>query len=430
MNKRGNFVIGIAILFFFLLGYLALPQFSIRVGETVIDITGLNLKLLFKDSNLGDFKRGEGIFPTIVKTIKVNVDLTGDTNLQLELFLKMVKERIDYSGLYQIGVEGKIVGNEYFVLLEFPEYFSEIEYISNLLLAPGSISFSPDPRTDENSTETTPKEPVTLKDYDIEGSINSDYLDQLNGVPIGNHLVFKFKDSALEEFNKAMLNNNGLIIMNIDSLPAFSIIRHDSQSEYVRAIPNNFFTDNNQKNIYLNITKTYFLSNAPLTLSTQPVEGTQIISPVYGRDGATFIAVSFIITAALLGIAVLIKRNLTYTITFTLMAGTYIFLNVVILKLFGATLSIYTVIGFIAVYLLGVFNAVELLEENTITVKEKLWRFRNIGLFILFLSAALFQLTNISWAYDILSVLLVGGFSLLTVNSLNFKALIKIYLNK
>lgn len=430
MNKHGNLLTKIAIVAFLLLGYLALPQFSVKIGESTIDVTGLNLKLLFKDSNLGDFRRGEGIFSTVIKTVKVNVDLTGDTNSQFESFLKSVKERIDYSGLYQIGVEGKIVGDEYFVLLKFPEYYSEVEYISNLLLAPGNISFSPDPRTEENSTETEPKEPVSLKDYDIEGSINSDYLDQLNGVPIGNHLVFKFKDSALEEFNKSMLNNSGLIIMNIDSLPSYSIIRHDSQSEYVRAIPNNFFADNNQKNIYLNITKTYFLSSAPLTLSTQPVEGTQIISPVYGRDGATFIAVSFIITAALLAIVILVKRNLAYAISFTLMAGTYIFLNVVILKLFGATLSIYTVTGFIAIYLLGVFNAVELLEKTDLTTKEKLWQFRSIGLFILVLAAALFQLTNISWAYDILSVLLVGGFSLLVVNSLNFKALVKIYLNK
>ena len=196
MNKHGNLLTKIAIVAFLLLGYLALPQFSVKIGESTIDVTGLNLKLLFKDSNLGDFRRGEGIFSTVIKTVKVNVDLTGDTNSQFESFLKSVKERIDYSGLYQIGVEGKIVGDEYFVLLKFPEYYSEVEYISNLLLAPGNISVSPDPRTEENSTETEPKEPVSLKDYDIEGSINSDYLDQLNGVPIGNHLVFKFKDSA------------------------------------------------------------------------------------------------------------------------------------------------------------------------------------------------------------------------------------------
>lgn len=427
-----KFSLIISIIIFFVLGYLSLPQFVISIGETKLEIKGLDLKLIFPNSNLGDFRRGEGLFATKEKKVSLILPetLTGTEKEEItSQFLDIVRERIKFSGFYTVNARAVNESGEYFIVLSFPEYFENLEQAASLLVAPGVITFSADPSlAEDGNTSALPA--VTLHDYDIEGTISSDYIDQLNNVPIGNHLVFRFKESKLIDFTDTMVNNQGLILMNVDGLPAFSVIRHDTKTESVRAIPNNFFADLNQKNLYLNIVRTYFLTEAPLAVRTELSNGATTMPALFVTEGATTLAIAFMLTAFVFAITFLIKKRIRGLFSFVFMFGSYIFLTVVLLKLPGATLSIYSIIGFILIYLYGLFNVVTIINASKEELKNLLFRFKNASFFLLILAAVLFQLTNIYWLNDFISVILIGSISSLVVNSFNFKELSTILYQK
>ncbi len=407
----------IVILFILIFGLLALPQFHINVGDKIIEFPDINLSLLDPNSKLGNFKRSIGLYPS--KEVKATIDFGTvpiDQNTKesiLTQYIDVITQRINYAGLTDLKVRGEHNNTDYSIVITYPDYYTDTITFTQWLTAQGKISFV------NESGDTL--NPLNIHDYDIEGSIGIDYLEQ-----VGNHLTFKIKvEKATELANALRSSSNNAIIMSIDGNPLYVIIAHNTLSYYVRAIAN---VPEINKNSLLYITRTYFLTNTPLEFKMNVAETETNVTAIYATDGGSILGLAFILSAVILFVSAASVYKFKGAIAFSVMLASYLAFIIVILKLLSATLSIATVAGFIISYIIGVIVIWNLLKKNPEDNKNEFDKYLLFSALILIISIVIYKLMpNLYIFNDFIGVMIIASISLVLMIAFNFRELLKMY---
>lgn len=406
----------IVILFAIILGILALPQFHFTIGDKEFRFPDVSLSLIDSNSKLGNFKKSVGLYPS--KEVKASIDFgttpfnSDEKSVILNQYIDIINQRIAYSGLTDLKARGETNNSDYSIIITYPDYYTDKVTFTKWLTAQGKISF-----LNENGDSLNP---LDIYDYDIDVSIGIDYLEK-----VGNHLVFKIKaDKTTTLANALGSSSNSAIVMGIDDSPAYIVVAHSTLSGYVRAIANT--TDAN-KNAYLYITRTYFLTDKPLEYKMNVASEEINVPSTYATDGGSILGIAFVLSAVALLIGAVSRYKFKGAVTFGLMLTSYISLIIVLLKLLSAPLSIATVFGFIIAYIIGViviWNILKLNPEESRSQFNKHLLFSGI---LLITTIAVYKLMpNLYIFNDLIGVLVIASLSLGLMVFFNFKELLKL----
>jgi hypothetical protein len=410
----------IAIILTIIFGLLAIPQFKVKLGENEYSYPNIDLSFLNSNSKLGNFQKGEGLYGSNIVSATVNFDETqtpDQKQIELETLLNTIQQRIDYSENSVIKLSGEVTNSEYKLNFEFPQYISNpIQYVK-WLTSDGLVTFASDPQL---STL-----PVNLTDKDIDGEVSVTYLDIPNSQPYKTHFVFKIEESKVEDLKSALANQSQVFLMQIDDQP-FGVITYERTTftNIVRAIPVGQFANELDKENYLKIAKTYFLSE-PLNYSLTVSDNVKQTNRQYALEGAQILAVTLILSALAITIHIYSKFGLKRTISYILSIASFSLLLIVLMKFLGVALSIYVLIGFIMIFFVAIMNIISLLKttENNHILKT----FRNLSVVLMITLAFSYKLNLIGVQLsNMVIVLFLGFFVLLIMNSFFFKQFLSI----
>jgi hypothetical protein len=113
----------------------------------------------------------------------------------------------------------------------------------------------------------------------------------------------------------------------------------------------------------LRVLATYLLGQSDIKLSYVSPQ-LQQLQPVYGLEGKSYVAIAFILSAAIIGLWLagsLTKKALG---AFALSAAFYLFLATSLLKIAAVALSSGMILGFIAMYVIGISLILYVLQEE------------------------------------------------------------------
>ncbi len=399
------------LLFIFILGLLALPQFQLKIGDSIFTYPNIDFSLIESKSKLGNFQRSFGIYPSKEFSADVVLDASksdADKQKEFENILDIINKRLAYASLYDLKVRGEFTSGKYSIKLTFPDYYTEADKLAKYILGKGEISF----------IDYVNQSPLNLKDYDIEGSINSAY-DERNLI---NVLEFKFKEDKTTDIVLATSNEQKVFIMVVDSA-SFAVGRNDTIPNLVKAFPLVDITERKNIAIYLNIVKTYFASqpiSSDITLTSTPKN----IPGSYSAENLRFTSFMFFVSgvALLLASIFVFKKNF---IKFGLMLSSFVLLTVVFLKLQSAALSISTVIGFIFIYIVGSIIVWQLMKTEEDNINNELLKFRDLMLLSVIVLLIVWKLNiTIGSIADFVGTVLLGSFAMLISILLVFKTVL------
>lgn len=438
--KKHKFIIVVNLFIAILFALLSLPSFRIESGNLVLENKSLLSQAIGQD--IGRFKLDKDITGSTEYKIKLAY-LEEETFLQKEetakKLLEQINTRINYSGLYSITAKLVNQKSDYYIVLDVPKFFQDQSDITELLVAPGVVSFYVlnNSATEDNAPSVIP---LDISDSNIVGSIRIDYSSATvsgGGSKIGNYFVFNMDDIAINQLSSFFRSSsNLLLVMTIDQ-NQFLLTPFDSNPEQaltnpngIRAFLNSEFSSENQKITKLSILRSYFANTTPLLLDLD--FDTAEISNIEGDLRPANVFYLLFVFAIFLGIFLLyIFRyfGLRFFIFAIIYIGYGVFGGIALLRLFGANISNYTLIGLLF-FLLIVFRIfisyVKLLcSEESRENKIKFIKVHSMIYLILFISCAIGYSISFSQVFiDFISTIFLCSLIFYIFSSLILKSLI------
>jgi hypothetical protein len=408
------FVLLIAVLFI-----LALPQFSIKIGDSEIKFPRIDLSLADASSNVGNFRRGYGLYPT--NEVKAQVDLSTFENKEtkFEEVVTKVQNRAGYAGLFDVEISKVIQDDNYYITFEYPEYYSEVDYLTEWLTKRGEIKFNID------SVDST-----ILIDSDILGEIGVLY-DQT----YKHHIRFSVNANKLLELTSALQSAQTGLTITLDGEQVFQVgqpYQADIDNNYLRAIPSDATVAlSSFRSTYLQIFKSYFAEPTAMDVSITSTGEVSSVSAEYPLTGsiklsALIVAIGFLIMIIAAAILLSQEKRLAFILSF----GGFIVISFTLLKYLPVvTLSIWTLITFLFLSALVFIGMIRLLDSTETQFIERSRMYIFISITGILLSMVLFQFTPLTnTPTDISGV--IGVFSIvfllfnLTINKYIYKDLV------
>lgn len=418
-----KFKFSISVLLFFVLVALALPTFSFNIGDQKFLYPNIDFSLIDSSSQLGNLRRGRGLYPT--KEVRASVDFSTATlddskrGEVLNEYLLRIRERARLSGFYDVEIWSEVVDSTYYLVFNYPDHYKSVDKYTEWLTGKGVINFSVFSQTLQSAGIT---------DLDVRGQIIITYISQL-----GSHLQFQFDAAKKGQLTQLLTPQSeqqvGFFLMDVDGKEQFFVRQYelnDEASNTVRALPINYSdTESEDKNILLSIIRTYFSERKALDYSFIVNPHVETIPSEMSADGTRFVAIMAFVSVLAIGVLIFIKFKLIGFTKYILMVGSFLSLYVVILKYTNTMLSIGTIVGFIAVYILGLHFILKYMgvddEDDLKLLSVKL---RDMSLLIILLAIFLGVMVKGIWlGYDAIGSILIGGVSLYFMNLFNFVAI-------
>jgi len=425
-NRIKIIIIGIFILIF---GLLALPNFDITFLNKQIHFTKINLAtILDKNSTLFNPRRSIGISSTKEYTAELTFvkdnKLTIDQKKQaLQDTYNIIKKRINYSDLYDVKVQLYVSSDKYFIKVSFPEYYLESDILASTLLSKGEVTFFS--QGDQASSLT----PVNLKDSDIIGSINTSYETQLS-TDQKDVLKFKFKESKVADLSQALSNSKKYFLMLVDNGTLAVISTGTTIVTQVEAVPLATIKDKSEIVTYLNIIKTYFLDKPLDNTLTLSSSNPKLVNPDYNPENTRFIVITFLLSLVGLIFLALIAYRRKGLIKFSLMILSYISFSIFLLKLPSAVISVYSILGFVFIYIIVAIIIWKLINVSENRLDLILNKYRDLGIYLAVILIIIYKINyNLGFLLDfiqvaiacLISFIFMCIFNFKLINTLNFK---------
>jgi hypothetical protein len=449
MNKN-KLVFLISIILVVILGLISLPTFDVKVNNRTYSYPGIDLGTFGVKSSIGNMKKGQGIFSSREVHSLINFPETSTLSEEkkgeyVKSFLDVIQERLNYTNLYDIKVRSEVKDGEYFIVLNFPDKYSDVKNLTSYLTNKGEITFSVPPTTNE-AGEFVAGADINLKDFNVTSKIEID--NEVVNLSDGStqilyYLTFKFDESVEADLTNAFSNDNQYILMTIDNNISYFVTRKISQQtgDYKDTTVNALLSSSGQESdvftkqselLLLNITKTYFLQSKALEYGVTVQEEIKTIAPEFSIEGASVVAITLVISALVLGVLLVNKLRFKRIIALGIFVSLTVFLSIFMLKIFAATISISLVLGFIFSYALIFYISYSLIKLEELD--EYSSYINKVVLYSLSLIAAIFILsgifTTLSYATDFVGMMLVSALSLVIILKVFSKSVFSFYNNE
>lgn len=413
----GKFKLFLALLFIGVFGFLVLPNLSFKINDQVVTLPSLDFSATNENSILGNFRRGRDIFPT--QEVKSVVDFgleetSEESKIEfLNLALKTVSNRITRVGLHDIDVRSEISGNEYSLIFTYPEYYKNIVETTRLLSRKGEITF----------VNPSDQQELAIKDSDIASNIDIAYTPNIQ-----SHLKFNYNQDKSTDFLIAL--SQQYFYMSIDGIPDFQMFQYeqtDSTTNTVRGLPLNTLTQTDIafRDLYINITRSYFTEKIPLKYASTPDQNIKTIPAQYSNLSVRYIAIVSTVVFIALAVFTFIKFGIRKGFAFSFMTLTYLVFTVALLKYISASISLNFLIAYFimsAVSTLLIWRFINVEEKADLNLGGK--QLTRLGILLMILCLLILRFVpTIGRFYDMVSVIFIFGFSYLVFGFFNFKAL-------
>ncbi len=405
--RISRILFGMGIVVLVLLALFAIPKFNFSIGDRQLTWPGLELKDLGLNTKLGTFNQGKDLYPGfgLKITPQLSADPQADNNKLLNSDLAIVRQRMDFAGLYDVDLFSQSINGSPELSLHFPQYYGQTvaESLANLLVAPGQISFvEHDSSGDPKASPTTfsgamiaqliqgyIEKPSELAASDIQ-SMGIESRVNLGGVVIR----MKVNDDASAKLRIALdrvkneTNSTKPIIMIVDQQPRFALVDLSLNNEVLAAPINDIYLPEQ-----LNVVTAY----PPIYLSLllaydDPI--TNEIPATYAPEGHAFLAWMFVAIGAFTLIWLMRTYAQPKLIIYSLNLAAFVLVSVDVLKIATVAISTGMLIGFLIMYLIAVVSLHTLLTNSEADFKTSRLQQRDIAAFI-FLVSALLYMSNI-----------------------------------
>jgi len=315
--------------------FITLPNFTFNIGDTNVNYNLADELLIPYDVTFTNFYKGTGLYSTYV----VLADYPQDTALdQVNSVYDLVVNRIKTALLTDIVTSIENKDGKYAIRFEFPSYYKDpVQYVK-WLVSKGNIYFA----TAEESPQI-----LDLNDYDIDGSIKSEYSSGYK-----DHLSFYFSTEK-EPLVTSYLSSSQYFIMYIDGAPAMYVLDFDSYIDSnlgrVRAVSSLSLTNADKRQIadYVNIVRSYF-NSTELAVSLTANETIEELSP--SAKPASLMTIGLVLALITILPCLLLIKSLKIKVIYSRLLWVLIFATLFVgfLKYFGAILSTDLLIGYLA----------------------------------------------------------------------------------
>lgn len=416
----GKFKVFLCLLFLMFFGLLSLPKISFSIGDQVISLPSLDIS----SSDIGNFRRGRDIYSTT--QVKATVDFGNSpiTDAQKTQYLnetvQTISTRVSQANLRDIDVWGEIEDGNYSIVLSFPNYYDHIPMIAEALTKRGEITFV--------SSET--QEPLDLKDSDIISSIDIAYIPAIQ-----THLKFTFDPSKKNELQAAL--SQQYFFMQIDGEVQYQVFQYEQSdllNNTVRAIPLVTETQGDiaAREVFMNITRTYFSESEPLEFSSNVSQDLIIVPAVFQSQNTQYVAILLSLVFIALTILTFIKFRFRKGFVFVLMLLSLLTFATAFLKYLSTSISFVFIITFFVLTGIGiVFMWRYLMTKSVIEMRKVSKQLATMGLVLFIISWSLIRFNpDLGRFYDALSSLVVFAIAFMVLGVFNLKVLTEEFILK
>ena len=374
------FKITLTLISFAILIILALPEFSLNIGNTIFTYPSVGFSKIGIGADFGSLTKGKDIYSGKIHTGTVQF---GDQNLKesekreyLTKTIKTISNRLNFAELYDVEVKGEIKNNQYNIILIFPNYYESTGTYTQWILSRGEITFSngqdnniiiiEDIRTVAYSNNIRFEQ--TVNNNDGQSSVRQNSVTGSNLILDVNprrEKEIRRLPSFVSYFNDFFSGQGTKASLLIDEVNQLALIRDDNNPTHIRVLPLDAETSIVRKDI-LSIVNSYFREESALRypIEINPEFGTS--APLFNLEGTTFIAITIIIGLIFLTLTLSrhLKRKKTILFVSSMAFSLLVLIN--ILKFVQTPISSGFIVGiiFIIVFYTFVFFDLLNISEN------------------------------------------------------------------
>lgn len=391
---------------------LALPEFKVKIGDVEFTYPSVGFARIGLPVDYPSFRQGKEIYSSYAFSAKVNFgenEIPEDQKLDsVATMLDTVRKRISSANLSDIESYSEKINNEYFIVVKVPQNYSDPEQYARWISGKGVVVFENFQLIGEEFSEN----PILINDTDIQGiyselnvrysregtDANGNPSTQIEGVR-AEHLAIRIDPRKISELVKlptfveyaSTVNSGQPYLTNIvfDGFVSFNVFRDEFDANIIRAFPQGSLTNASARD-QMNVAISYFKSN-PLEfeLTIDDASPASLIVASYNPEGGTFIAISTIISFAIVALYLLRIVGVRKMVLIMLAWSITLLTIVNFAKLMILPINVGTIIGF---YLAGIFTLwiIKTLFEGNIEIyKANRKHFLNIIVILLFLIAGI-----------------------------------------
>jgi hypothetical protein len=367
---------------------LALPEFSINIGETKLTYPSIGFGKIGIGADFGSFRKGKDIYAQQVFTGEVQfpegVEITNDekTSAVKDIVAK-IQRRLTYAALFDIDVEGQVTDDIYKIALHVPQYYEEQDEYAKWLFLQGNITFNYllDPNDESSRIE------FSVSDKDIISIVKSNNIRYTQPVTDDEGNVIDTTESVAGGLNLRLLLDQSKVdyvrklpdfiayantifagqqygaVMRLDNQPLFEIVRDDTNDRVIRALPTGIDSVKTRSDV-LSITQAFFREDSPLEYSIALSQISSAEAPALNPDGSGTIAVSFVMGMALALLYTIRLIGFRKTVLVGEMLSFAILSTIIILKFVQSPISSGFIFGFIAMILLYLYVLIDIVSAE------------------------------------------------------------------
>lgn len=415
----GKFRLFLCVLFVMFFGLLCLPSVSVKIGDQVINLPQVDLKTLDASAEIGNFRRGRDVYPS--SEVKAQIDFGAvELNEQekeeyLNNTLNTISKRLALANLHDVDLRGEIENSNYYLVFNYPNYYENIDLLTKALTKKGEIVF----------VAGDSQQPLELKDYDVSTNI-----DVVYNPAIQTHLKFGFSPNKTIELQTAMLQQ--YFFMQIDGEIEYQVFQYEQSdvlTNTVRALPLITETQGNLvlRELYMNITRTYFTEEVPLQFSAIVEESITTVPAIFGSQSTQYLAILLSLVFVAITILTLIKYRFRKTFTFAFMLLSLLVFTVAFLKYISTSISFVFIVAFFVLTAMGVvFMWRFIVSENRAALEKTRKQFLMLGILLFLIAWTILRFVpDLGRFYDALSPILVFAIGFMILAFFNFKVLVE-----
>jgi len=198
----------------------------------------------------------------------------------------------------------------------------------------------------------------------------------------------------------------------------------------VEAVPLATIKDKSEIVTYLNIIKTYFLDKPLDNTLTLSSSNPKLVNPDYNPENTRFIVITFLLSLVGLIFLALIAYRRKGLIKFSLMILSYISFSIFLLKLPSAVISVYSILGFVFIYIIVAIIIWKLINVSENRLDLILNKYRDLGIYLAVILIIIYKINyNLGFLLDfiqvaiacLISFIFMCIFNFKLINTLNFK---------
>ncbi len=415
----------------FILGALALPEFSLSINGKEYTYPGIGFGKIGIGTDYGSLVPSSGLFSenkyyTLIDFASADIP-ENERRTEAEKIEAIIAQRIKYAKLYDISLRLEVKEGNYYITLEIPKNYNNPEEYAKWLSGNGRIGFFQGFSTDETAR-------IDVYDYDLQGNILFETI--VIGEQSYKTFTFNIKEEKASLISSLVSNSEtGGMVMGIDATPAFLVqpaLSTDNQNYSVtnlRAIPLGSYSSDAVID-FINITRAYFQESEPIETNLVFDIQAENIEPMYNNEGGRAVAFTFIIALALICLWFVQKHGIRKAIFASFAFATFFLIYIDALKFVRANLSYGTLLGiFITIIITTVFveEFMKSTIENFLAILKK---YRYIALAMLVNLIILYKLNfDLGFVYDFIGALTLSSLVLIIVSLSYFKFIKEISLN-